>query len=189
MSKLPVKQILEAALMAAGRPLQITELIELFEEPTPTHKVVKKVLDELQRDYQGRGVEVLQVAGGYRMQVAADYAGWVSRLFDERPARYSRALLETLALVAYRQPISRGEIEEIRGVSVTSNIVRTLKERGWIRCIGHKDVPGKPELLATTRAFLDYFGLRDLSDLPPLKEIADLDQLALALDDEEQAVA
>jgi segregation and condensation protein B len=136
----------------------------------------------LERDYQDRGIELAQVAGGYRVQVRKETAPWVARLWEEKPARYSRALLETLSLVAYRQPITRGEIEDIRGVAVSTNIVKTLTEREWIRIVGHRDVPGRPALYATTRKFLDYFGLRSLNDLPTLAEIRDPEFLGDDLD-------
>ena len=180
---LPVKRILEAALLAAGGPLTLDRLLELFEEEEcPQRSQVAAELEALVEDYQGRGIELQQVAGGYRFQVRSEYAPWVARLWDEKPARYSRALLETLALVAYRQPITRGEIEEIRGVSVSTNIIKTLTERDWVRVVGHRDVPGRPALYATTRRFLDYFGLRSLNDLPPLSEIKDLEALEPELD-------
>ena len=180
---LPVKRILEAALLAAGGPLTLDRLLELFEEEEcPQRSQVAAELEALVEDYQGRGIELQQVAGGYRFQVRPEYAPWVARLWEEKPARYSRALLETLALVAYRQPITRGEIEEIRGVSVSTNIIKTLTERDWVRVVGHRDVPGRPALYATTRRFLDYFGLRSLNDLPPLSEIKDLEAMEPELD-------
>ena len=174
-----VKKIIEAALMVAGRPLTINQLLDLFEkdEDRPERTDVRAALTELQTDFADRGVELKEVASGFRFQVRSDYAQWVNRLYDERPPRYSRALLETLAIIAYRQPITRGEIEDIRGVSVNTNIIKTLQEREWIKVVGHRDVPGKPELLATTRQFLDYFNLKQLSDLPSLAEIKDYDQL------------
>jgi len=138
-------------------------------------EAVLEALSGLERDYRERGVELVEVAGGYRIQVRREVAPWVARLWEERPARYSRALLETLALIAYRQPITRGEIEEIRGVVVSTHIVRTLVEREWVRVVGHRDVPGRPALYATTRGFLDYFGLRSLDELPPLAEIRSLE--------------
>jgi segregation and condensation protein B len=183
-----VKQIVEAALLAAGRPLGVEQLQELFSEderPEPTR--IRDVLKQLQEEYQGRGMELREVASGFRMQVRAELAPWVSRLWEEKPARYSRALLETLALVAYRQPVTRAEIEDIRGVSVTTHIVKTLTEREWIRVVGHRDVPGKPALYATTREFLDYFGMKSLDDLPTLAEIRDLDSINRELDLRQQA--
>ncbi len=175
--------ILEGALLAAGGALTVDRMMELFEEgERPDRAALETALADLQRDYEGRGIEILQVAGGYRIQVRAAVAPWVARLWEERPSRYSRALLETLALIAYRQPITRGEIEEIRGVSVSTGIVRTLLEREWVRVVGHRDVPGRPALYATTRQFLDYFGLRSLNDLPPLSEIKELTALEPELD-------
>ena len=174
-----VKFALEAALMAVSEPLSINRLQALFEpEPVrPGRDEIRAALAELQADYAGRGIELKEVASGYRFQVRIEYAELANRLFDERPQRYSRALLETLAIIAYRQPITRAEIEDIRGVSVSSGIVRTLQEREWVRVVGHRDVPGRPELLATTRQFLDYFNLKALSDLPPLADIKDFDKI------------
>jgi segregation and condensation protein B len=167
-----LKAIVEGALFAAGGPLGLEQLQELFaQEERPGRDAVMDAIAQLTADYAGRGIEIAQVAGGWRVQVGTLVAPWVARLWDERPARYSRALLETLALIAYRQPITRGEIEDIRGVAVTTAIVKTLSEREWIRVVGHRDVPGRPALFATTRKFLDYFGLRSLNDLPPLSEI------------------
>jgi segregation and condensation protein B len=178
-----LKAIVEGALFAAGGPLTLEQLQSLFEEEErPERGDLASALAELAEDYGGRGVEIVQVAGGYRVQVRASVAAWVARLWDEKPARYSRALLETLALIAYRQPITRGEIEDIRGVAVTTQIVKTLVEREWIRVVGHRDVPGRPALYATTRRFLDYFGLRSLNDLPPLSEIRDPEFLGDELD-------
>ncbi len=181
-----LKQIVEAALLAAGRTLDLETLAGLFDElERPDRKALRRALQELAQDYEGRGIEVVEVAGGWRIQVRKACAPWVSRLWEEKPARYSRALMETLALIAYRQPITRGEIEEIRGVSVSSGIIRTLLEREWIRVVGHRDVPGRPALYGTTRQFLDYFGLKSLDDLPPLSELKDLENLdpELALPD------
>ena len=170
----PLKMILEAALLAAGGPLTLDTLLGLFgEDERPTRDEVLESLSSLERDYQDRGIELVEVAGGHRIQVRRESAPWVARLWEEKPARYSRALLETLALIAYRQPITRGEIEDIRGVAVSTNIVKTLTEREWVRIVGHRDVPGRPALYATTRKFLDYFGLRSLNDLPTLAEIRD----------------
>ncbi len=177
-SDTPLKQIVEAALLAAGRPLSLEQLQGLYDDgQEPDKQQLREVLDELTDDYQGRGIEVREVGSGFRIQVRSECASWVSRLFAERPPKYSRALLETLALIAYRQPITRGEIEDIRGVSVSTNIVKTLTEREWVRVVGHRDVPGKPALYATTREFLDYFNLQSLSELPSLAEIRDLDSI------------
>jgi len=173
-----LKQIVEAALLAANGPLTIDNVLQLFlEHEQPDKQAVRDALDALREDYQGRGVELSEVGGGFRVNVRAEFAPWVSRLWEERPARYSRAMLETLALIAYRQPITRGEIEEIRGVSVSSNIVKTMMERGWVRVVGQRDVPGRPSLYATTREFLTYFGLKSLDSLPSLQEIRDLDSI------------
>jgi segregation and condensation protein B len=173
-----LKQIVEAALLAAGRPLNLDQILALFEErEQPEKKDLREVLKSLMDNYEGRGIEVVEVGNGYRIQVRAGLSPWVSRLWTERPPKYSRALLETLALIAYRQPITRGEIEDIRGVSVSSNIIKTLSEREWVRVVGHRDVPGKPALYATTREFLDYFNLKSLNDLPTLAEIRDLDSI------------
>jgi segregation and condensation protein B len=174
MSTPALKQIVEGALLAAGGPLSVDRILSLFgDEERPRRGDLQAVLDALAEDYAERAIELVEVAGGWRVQVRQTCAPWVSRLYEERPARYSRALLETLALIAYRQPITRGEIEEIRGVAVSSNIVKTLIEREWVRVVGHREVPGRPALLATTRRFLDYFGLRTLDELPPLAEIRD----------------
>jgi segregation and condensation protein B len=181
-----LKQIVEAALLAAGRPLSLDQLQALFPEPEePGKKQLREVLTELSGDYQGRGIEITEVGSGFRIQVRAEFSPWVSKLWSERPPKYSRALLETLALIAYRQPITRGEIEDVRGVSVSSNIIKTLTEREWVRVVGHRDVPGKPALYATTREFLDYFNLKSLNELPTLAEIRDLDSInrELELDD------
>lgn len=179
----PLKQIVEGALLAAGGPLTLDRILGLFpDEERPSRDEVLDILSSLERDYRGRGIELTQVAGGYRVQVRKEMAPWVARLWEEKPARYSRALLETLSLIAYRQPITRGEIEEIRGVAVSTNIVKTLTEREWIRAVGHRDVPGRPALYATTRKFLDYFGLRCLNDLPTLAEIRDPEFLGDDLD-------
>lgn len=178
-----LKTIVEAALLAAGRPLSLEQLQALFPDyERPERADLKAAIQELEGDYVGRGIRVLEVASGWRIQVREEMSAWLSRLWQDRPARYSRALLETLALVAYRQPITRGEIEDIRGVSVSSSIMRTLMERGWVRIVGHRDVPGRPGMYATTREFLDYFGLKKLEDLPPLAEIRDLDSINVELD-------
>jgi segregation and condensation protein B len=172
------KQIIEAALLAAGRPLLIDQMLELFEEgERPERKALRELLAEIGRDYEGRGIELREVGSGFRIQVRAEYTPWVSRLWAERPSRYSRALMETLALVAYRQPITRGEIEDVRGVAVSTNIIRSLTERDWVRVVGHRDVPGMPALYGTTRNFLDYFSLKNLNELPTLSEIRDLDSI------------
>lgn len=177
-----VKNVVEAALLAAGRPVTIEELIGVFDERDGSNAdEVKSALATLSADYESRGLEVLEVASGYRIQIRAAVAEPVSRLWQERPTKYSRALLETLALVAYRQPITRGEIEQIRGVAVNPHIIKTLLERAWIRVVGHRDVPGKPELLGTTREFLDYFSLKKLDDLPTLSQLKELEDLRVQL--------
>jgi len=181
-----LKNIVEAALMAASQPLPMNRIEALFEKDVapPGRDDIRAALSQLQKDYEGRGIELVEIASGFRVQVRADFADWVNRMVEERPPRYSRALLETLAIIAYRQPITRGEIEDIRGVSVNTNIVRTLQEREWVRVVGHRDVPGHPELLATTRQFLDYFNLKKLSDLPPLSQIKDFNNINPDLFDE-----
>lgn len=176
MSQPPLKNILEAALMAAGAPLSLERMQSLFgEENPPSFSDLRAALNELKQDLLGRGIELAEVASGYRLQVRTSVAPWVARLWDERPQRYSRALLETLALIAYRQPITRGDIEDVRGVVVSSGIMKTLLEREWVRVVGYRDVPGRPAMYATTKEFLDYFGLKSLEDLPSLMEIRELD--------------
>lgn len=179
MNQEKIKNIVEAVLMATDKPLSIARILELFEKDAEAmdRETIKTALDQLQEDYKERGIELCEVASGYRIQVKSDYAEWVNRLFDEKPPRYSRPLLETLAIIAYRQPLTRAEIEDIRGVGVSTTIIKTLQEREWIRVVGHKDVPGRPELLATTKEFLDYFNLKKLSDLPTLTEIKELNKL------------
>jgi segregation and condensation protein B len=185
---LRVRAIVEAALLAAGKPLSLEQLRALFtEEERPARQVMEHVMMLLEQACEGRGFELRKVASGYRLQVRQDYAPWVGRLFEEKPPRYSRALLETLALIAYRQPITRGEIEDIRGVTVSSNIVRTLLEREWVRVVGHRDVPGRPAMYATTRQFLDYFNLAGLDQLPPLSEIRDLEVIGQEIEKNIQA--
>jgi len=163
-------------------------LMQLFEGDEPERVDVRDVLQEIEQDCEGRGFELKQVASGYRFQVRSSYGEWVSRLWKEKPPRYSRALLETLALIAYKQPITRGDVEEIRGVAVSTNIMRTLLERGWVRIVGHRDVPGHPALYATTKNFLDYFNLRNLDELPSLAEIKDLTQANEELDMEDDLI-
>jgi segregation and condensation protein B len=178
MEQREVKHVIEVALLAAGRPLSLERISELFgRRGGPDRSVIKSALAELEADYEERGIELKEVASGYRIQVRSRMNDWLTPLWEERAPRYSRALLETLALVAYRQPITRGEIEEVRGVAVSTNIVRTLLERSWIRVVGHRDVPGQPAMFGTTKEFLDYFGLKKLDDLPPLSEIKDLEGL------------
>lgn len=182
MSESYVRNVIEAALLAAGTPLPVAELTRLFEDSArPSAQQVRAALAALAAEYAGRGIELKETASGYRIQVRRELAGEISRLWPERAARYSRALLETLALIAYRQPITRAEIEAVRGVAVNPNIIRTVIERNWVRVVGHRDVPGHPELLGTTREFLDYFGLKNLDELPPLAEIKALGEFNLQL--------
>jgi|TARA_B110000483_G_scaffold169363_1_gene200293 segregation and condensation protein B len=188
MESLPLKQIIEGAILAAEAPLSIDQLMQLFEDDEPERVDVRDVLQEIEQDCEGRGFELKQVASGYRFQVRSSYGEWVSRLWKEKPPRYSRALLETLALIAYKQPITRGDVEEIRGVAVSTNIMRTLLEREWVRIVGHRDVPGHPALYATTKSFLDYFNLRNLDELPSLSEIKDLTQVNEELDMEDDLI-
>lgn len=179
MNEEKLKNILEAALLAAGEPLSLDRLLGLFADAErPEKEALRGALQALGEDCTTRGIELKEVASGFRLQVKRELAPWVSRLFDERAPRYTRALLETLVLIAYRQPITRGEIEDIRGVTVSTNIIRTLQEREWIRVVGHREVPGKPALYGTTREFLDYFNLKSLGELPSLAEIRSLDVIA-----------
>ncbi len=178
-----LKNILEAVLLASDEPLNMNMLASVFtDDERPSSAEIGTALSELSEDYAERGMELKEVASGWRIQVREDVNPWVARLWEDRPQRYSRALLETLALIAYRQPITRGDIEEVRGVSVRTNIIRTLQEREWIRVVGHRDVPGKPALFGTTKLFLDYFNLGSLDDLPSLAEIKDMDNLEPELD-------
>ena len=178
-----IRNVVEAALLAAGRPLQLNELAQLFEEQArPEPDLLRAALAALDADYSGRGIEVKETATGFRIQVRKEMANEVSRLWPERPPKYSRALLETLALIAYRQPITRAEIEAVRGVAVNPNIIKTVIERNWVRVVGTRDVPGRPELLGTTKDFLDYFGLRALDELPPLAELKAMGEINLQLD-------
>lgn len=189
-----LRKIIEGALLAADGPMNLVKLAKLFELPEgndadvddlyekPTTDEILNVVEEIQADCEGRGYELKQVASGWRFQVVQEVAPWINRLWEEKPQRYSRALLETLALIAYRQPITRGDIESIRGVAVSSTIIKTLTEREWVKVVGHRDVPGRPALYATTRQFLDYFNLKSLDELPSLKEIQDFDKLDAELD-------
>ena len=199
----PLKQIIEGAILASESPLSLDNLTALFEFDPPSRQDVKQALEVIAAECGDRGFELRQLASGYRFQVKQDYADWVGRLWEERPQRYTRALLETLALIAYKQPITRGDIEEVRGVTVSTNIIRSLLEREWIRVVGHRDVPGRPAMYATTKHFLDYFNLSSLDELPTLSEIRDLDDMesrlaldepliemkTLILDDEEAGIA
>ncbi len=182
MDQAEIKYFIEAALLAAGRPLSADQLQKLFDgRSAPDKSEIRKAVASLVEEYEPRGITISEVASGFRIQVTATMADRLQKLWEERPPRYSRALFETLALVAYRQPITRGEIEDIRGVSVSSNIVRTLMERDWVRVVGHRDVPGRPAMFGTTRTFLDYFGLKKLDDLPPLADLADWESLRVQL--------
>lgn len=181
--EISIEQILEAALMAAGEPLSVEQLCALFDSNERPHgRDVRKCLQEMAALRETSPVELKEVASGWRFQVREVYAPWVKRLFAEKPQRYSRALLETLAIIAYRQPVTRGEIEEIRGVAVSTNIMRTLQEREWIRVLGHKELPGRPAMYGTTREYLDYFNLKSLDELPSLAELQDLDKINVDLD-------
>ena len=178
-----IKHFIEAALLAAGRPLSIDQLKGLFDgRSAPEKAEIRRAIATLNDEYSERGIVVTEVASGFRMQVKTAMADRLHKLWEERPPRYSRALFETLSLVAYRQPITRGEIEEVRGVSVSSNIMRTLLERDWVRVVGHRDVPGRPAMFGTTKTFLDYFSLKKLEDLPPLADLSDWESLRVQLD-------
>lgn len=182
MSEISLENIVEATLFVAGKPMTAAQLREVFEEnERPDAAQIIDAIEVLKVRYESTGLELVQVASGYRFQVRQRLSDWIARLSEERPQRYSRALLETLALITYRQPITRGEIEEIRGVAVSSNIVKTLLERQWIRVVGHRDVPGRPSMYATTRQFLDYFNLKSLDQLPPLAEVRDFESLTSEL--------
>lgn len=190
MSENHIRNVIEAALLAAGKSLDVADMAQLFDEDgRPEKAQIVGALEQLGLEYQERAVELKETASGWRIQIRQNYGREISRLWPERAQRYSRALLETLALIAYRQPITRAEIESVRGVAVNPNIVKTLMERDWVRVVGHRDVPGHPELLGTTRGFLDYFGLRSIDELPPLAELkamADLNpQLPLPVADED----
>ena len=181
-----IKKIVEGALLAAGRPLDISQLEKLFtDDERPPRDQLRATIEDVQADCRGRGYDVVQVASGFRFQVSDELAPWINRLWEEKPKRYSRAMLETLALIVYRQPLTRGDIELVRGVAVSSDIIRALQEREWIAVVGHRDVPGRPALYATTKQFLNYFNLKSLQQLPALgqiKDFAELDpELELAL--------
>jgi segregation and condensation protein B len=183
MNESHIRNVIEAAMLAAGKPLQPAELLELFDEGArPQLQDIHAALAALTAEYANRGIEIKETAAGFRIQVRREMANEISRLWPERPARYSRALLETLALIAYRQPITRAEIEAVRGVAVNPNILKTVIERNWVRVVGHRDVPGRPELLGTTREFLDYFGLKNLDELPPLAELKTIGDIKVQFD-------
>lgn len=178
-----LKYIVEAALLAAGRPLDLNELQALFgDEHAPGKDDLRAAIISLQEDYEDRGIALQEVASGFRVQIRSSMSGWLARLWEERAPRYSRALMETLAIITYRQPVTRGDVEDIRGVGVTTNIMRSLLERNWIRVVGFRDVPGKPAIYGTTREFLDYFGLKKLDDLPPLADLKDLEAFTAQLE-------
>lgn len=178
-----LKNIVEAALLVAGQPLTIDKMLAMFPEGSqPAREDIRAVLDALAAEYAARGVELREIGKGWRVQTREKYAEYVGRLLEERPQRYTRALLETLAIIAYRQPVTRGEIEHIRGVSVSTDIIRTLTERGWIKEIGRRDVPGRPALLGTTREFLEHFNLKSLEDMPPLAELRSLEEVGAELE-------
>jgi segregation and condensation protein B len=182
MDESQIKYFIEAALLAAGRPLSIDHLQRLFDDSSMPEKAqIRQAVTSLLDDYEGRGITIAEVASGFRIQIRSGMVERLQKLWEERPPRYSRALFETLALIAYRQPMTRGEIEEIRGVTVSPNIIRSLLEREWVRVVGHRDVPGRPEMFGTTRLFLDYFGLKKLEDLPPLADISDWESLRVQL--------
>ena len=177
-----VKHFIEAALLAAGRPLSVDQIQKLFDGRTAPEKTeIRQAITDLIEEYEPRGITISEVASGFRIQVKSAMADQLHKLWEDRPPRYSRALFETLALIAYRQPITRGEIEEVRGVSVSANIIRSLAERDWVRVVGHRDVPGRPEMFGTTKLFLDYFGLKKLDDLPPLADLSDWESLRVQL--------
>lgn len=183
MTEQHIRNVIEAALLVAGKSLSVADLTQLFDEhQRPDNATLREALRELGASFDGRALELLETASGWRVQVRTEFAAEVGRLWPERAQRYSRALLETLALVAYRQPITRAEIEGVRGVAVNPNIIKTLMERNWLRVVGHREVPGRPELLATTREFLDYFGLKKIEDLPPLAELKALADSHLQMD-------
>lgn len=173
-----IKHILEAALLASDEPLSVDQVCKLFRsdeiEEENARSIIREVLQTIEKECEDRGYELVRVSSGYRFQIPQNLSVWISRLWEQKPPRYTRALLETLSLIAYQQPVTRGDIEQVRGVSVSTNIVRTLLERGWIREVGHREVPGRPVLYATTKSFLDYFNLKSLSELPPLSEIREL---------------
>jgi segregation and condensation protein B len=177
-----IKNIIEAALLAAGEPVTLKRLLRLFAEQELTHTDIAKALEQLAHDFEDRGIELIEVASGFRLQTKTILQPWIAKLWEEKPKKYSRALLETIALIAYRQPVTRGEIEDVRGVAVSSYIIRTLMDRDWIRVLGYRDVPGKPAMFGTTKEFLDYFNMKSLQDLPTLAEIKDIETIMPELD-------
>lgn len=177
-----IKNIIEAVLLAAGEPVTIKRLQNIFAESELTHNDIAKALENLAKDFENRGIELKEVASGFRLQTKQMLQPWITKLWEEKPKKYTRALLETIALIAYRQPVTRGEIEEVRGVAVSSYIIRTLMDRNWIRVLGYRDVPGKPAMFGTTKEFLDYFNMKSLQDLPTLAEIKDIETIMPELD-------
>lgn len=189
LSAVKVKCIIEAALLTVGKPLDIDRMLDLFDEfNRPTKQDIRSAIEKISKSCSNRGFELVKVSSGYRFQVKQEFSPWIGKLWEERPQRYSKALLETLALIAYRQPITRGDIEDIRGVAVSSNIMKTLVERSWVRVVGHKDVPGRPAMYATTKQFLDYFNIQSLDQLPPLSEIRDLEAISLEIETQIEAI-
>ena len=180
-----LNEILEALLLSASRPINIDEMVKVFDDPKPSKDDIRSALNQLDEDCIERGIELKQVASGYRLQVKQNLSAYVAKLWEERPQKFYKATLETLSLIAYKQPITRGEIEEIRGVTVGTQLMRGLMERGWVKIIGQRDVPGRPSLYATTKEFLDYFGLQHLRELPELPSLPDLNSLELQLPIEE----
>lgn len=180
-----LNEILEALLLSASRPINIDEMVKVFDDPKPSKDDIRSALNQLDEECINRGIELKQVASGYRLQVKQNLSAYVAKLWEERPQKFSKATLETLSLIAYKQPITRGEIEEIRGVTVGTQLMRGLMERGWVKIIGQRDVPGRPSLYATTKEFLDYFGLQHLRELPELPSLPDLNSLELQLPIEE----
>ena len=178
-----LKNVIEAILLAAGRPMSIDKLLTMFtEQEQPERSELRDAIEALQADYETRGIALVQVGSGYRIQVRETMQPWIAHLWEEKPARYTRALLETLALIAYRQPVTRGEIEEVRGVSVSTTIIKTLLEREWVHVVGHREVPGRPAMYGTTKKFLDYFSLKSLNELPSLAELRDLNEIGKDLE-------
>ena len=184
-----LNEILEALLLSASRPISIEDMIKVFEEPKPTKDEIRTALNEIDDACSSRGIELKRIASGYRLQVKQSFSEYVAKLWEEKPQKFSKASLETLSLIAYKQPITRGEIEEIRGVTVGTQLIRSLMERGWIKIVGQRDVPGKPSLYSTTKEFLDYFGLQHLRELPELPQLPDLQSIELDLPLEEPEVS
>ena len=184
-----LNEILEALLLSASRPISIEDMIKVFEEPKPTKDEIRAALNEIDDACSSRGIELKRIASGYRLQVKQSFSEYVAKLWEEKPQKFSKASLETLSLIAYKQPITRGEIEEIRGVTVGTQLIRSLMERGWIKIVGQRDVPGRPSLYSTTKEFLDYFGLQHLRELPELPQLPDLQSIELDLPLEEPEVS